>query len=126
MNRSTVFAFFKRLKSIRSIDPELTPLNWNEHQPCSTIKIGSQAIFITQPSSSILVYSLGLFALVLGLYFLEIQAGEVSRFWWGVALLLWGIGALLAGTSYQAFGFQIKCVGQEACAWTSWCSSPPT
>ena len=111
---------FSRLKTIRYTDPELTPTNWCEAQPCMKIQIASREIILTQPTSTFLVYSLGLLTIGAGLYFLQIRNSEISRLWWGISLLLWGTGALLAGTSYQAFGYEIKCAGRESCAWTSW------
>jgi hypothetical protein len=108
------------LRSIRYRDPELTPDNWCRVQPCMTIRLGSRAIRITQPSSTILVYLLGILTTGVGLLFLVDLAGQSARFWWGISLVLWGVGALLAGTSYQAFGYQIKCAGQAVCSWTSW------
>lgn len=117
---SAFFTVFRRLQSIRHSDPELTAESWRRVQPCATIRLGSRAILITQPSSSALVYLLGVLTSGVGLLFLWGHAGQQSRLWWGGALLLWGVGALLAGTSYQAFGYQIKCAGRAACAWTSW------
>jgi len=117
---ATISSAFKRLNSIRYVDPEMTPENWCEVQPCRTIRLGSKDILLTQPSSTLFVYLLGFLTIGVGLNFLLLQGGEASRRWWGISLLLWGIGALLAGTSYQAFGYQIKCAGQETCAWTSW------
>jgi hypothetical protein len=112
--------FFSRLKTIPHPDPELTPENWCRVQPCRKIKIRSRQITLTQPSSAIFIYALGLLAVGAGIYFLRIRGSEASRLWWGISLLLWGAGALLAGTSYQAFGYHIKCAGRPVCAWTSW------
>ena len=111
---------FSRLKTIPYTDPVLTSANWCEAQPCLKIKIASRKIILTQHTSTFLVYSLGLLTIGAGLYFLRIRDSEISRLWWGISLLLWGIGALLAGTSYQAFGYEIKCAGRQTCAWTSW------
>jgi hypothetical protein len=127
MNQPFLFAVttaissaFNRLKSIRCTDPKLTPENWCEFQPCVTIKLASKDVILTQPSSTFFVYFLGILTIGVGLYFWWLRGDQVSRLWWGISLLLWGIGALLAGTSYQAFGYQIKCAGREICAWTSW------
>ena len=115
-----VLAGFSRLQSIQHTDSELTPANWCEAQPCVKIRFASRDILLTQPTSSCFVYALGLLTIGAGLYFLQIRGSELSRLWWGLSLMLWGIGALLAGTSYQAFGYQIKCAGRPSCAWTSW------
>ena len=113
-------SFFGRLQSIPHDDPDLTPEKWCMAQPCRKIRIASKEIIISQPLSSFWVYFLGFFTVGAGVYFFRIQNGEISRLWWGVSLLLWGLGALLAGTSYQAFGYEIKCRGKQVCSWTSW------
>jgi hypothetical protein len=117
---AAISSAFNRLKSIRYADPPLTPDNWCEFQPCTTIRLASKEFILTQPSSTFFVYLLGLLTIGVGLSFVWLRGDEGSRLWWGISLLLWGIGALLAGTSYQAFGYHIKCSGQETCAWTSW------
>ena len=101
-------------------EPEQTPESWLIIQPYMTIDILSQNVILMQPSSTFLVYLLGIITILVGFYTFKIQEGQHSRGWWGIAMLLWGVGALFAGTSYQAFSYEIKCVGRELCSWTSW------
>jgi len=108
-----------RLDSI-PYTPAQTPETWLQIQPFTEFQFASQNIIFVQPSTSIIVYFLGFLTIGVGLYFLKIRAGQLSRFWWGIALLLWGIGALLAGTSYESFSYAIKCAGRDFCLWTSW------
>jgi hypothetical protein len=115
-----LLSIFGRLKSIPHDDPDLTPEKWCIKQPCMKIRTASKEMIITQPLSSFWVYFLGFFAIGISLFLFQIQNGQNSRLWWGISLLLWGIGALLAGTSYQAFGYEIKCAGRKVCSWTSW------
>lgn len=100
--------------------PRQTPETWLSIQPFIEFQIGSRTILIVQPSTTTIVYLLGIVTIGAGLYFLRIRKTHASRLWWGIALLLWGMGAFFAGTSYEAFSYQIKCAGREACAWTSW------
>jgi hypothetical protein len=108
-----------RLDSI-PYQPRQTPETWLAGQPFLNVKIGAEEIILVQPSSTVLVYLLGIVAIGVGLVLWRIRDTHRSRLWWGIALLLWGVGALCAGTSYQAFSYEIKCVGREVCAWTSW------
>ena len=108
-----------RLDSI-PYEPRQTPDMWLAGQPSVEFGLGSQRLILVQPSSTVLVYLLGIVAVGAGHYICRIRDGHRSRAWWAIALALWGFGALFAGTSYQAFSYEIKCAGREVCAWTSW------
>ena len=73
-----------------------------------------------EPSSSLLVFMLAAMACMMGAQLLRQQQAQRSRFWWGVSLVLWGLGAFVAGVSYQAFAYEIKAAGRELVLWTSW------
>lgn len=100
--------------------PTQTAETWLNIQPFIKFNLFSRPVFLIQPSTSLVVYLLGLLGVASGIHFLTIRRSHKSRFWWGIALMLWGFGALFAGTSYEAFSYAIKCAGREACLWTSW------
>lgn len=109
-----------RLDSI-PYHPPHTAESWLMIQPYIQVRLAGLAVIIVQPSTSFIVYLLGVLTIGVGIVFLRHQQGQHARRWWGIALLLWGMEALLAGTSYEAFSYQIKCAGREACVWTSTC-----
>jgi len=116
----TFLRIFDRLHAIPETNPAFSPENWCRSQPCWTWVRGQKKIVITQPTSTFFVYALGLLTTCAGVHFCLQNAGQLSRYWWGASLLLWGVGALLAGTSYQAFAYHIKCSGRQVSSWTSW------
>lgn len=108
-----------RLETI-PYDPPYTPAQWLTIQPNFQLAAGANPQYFMQPSTSAIVYLLGVITIAIGIYFLRIRQAQQARMWWGIGLLLWGLGAILAGTSYEAFSYAIKCAGREVCLWTSW------
>ena len=114
-----VLSIFNNLDQIL-YSPRITPREWCEIQPCVELNIWGNKKIIVQPSSTFFVYLLGILTIYIGLFFIRNIDNQESRLWWGIALILWGLGALFAGTSYQVFSYEIKCSGREFCLWTSW------
>lgn len=108
-----------RLDSI-PMSPPHTPETWLASQPWVEFTVASHRFLLVQPSTSIIVFALSILSLVIGARLLRDQGGQLARFWWGAGLVLWGVGGLLAGASYEAFSYAIKCEGRATCVWTSW------
>ena len=108
----SLFSNFDKMK----LSPLITGEEFLSSQPYITIG----DVVLTQPSSTLIVYILGFFIILLGVRFLIKKQDHASRKWWGFSMIFWGAGAIFAGTSYQAFGYQLKCVGVEYCNFTDW------
>jgi len=113
-------SIWQRLYEIKHDDPNLNSETWFIIQPCRKLNFFGREIVITQPASTFWVYLLGVITTLLGIYFIATYDDHTSRTMWGISLVLWGLGALIAGTSYQAFGYQLKCAGRPQVVWTSW------
>lgn len=88
--------------------------NWNKVQPVREITLLGKTFYLTQPSSTFLVYFLGLQTCYLAFLYYPINI------YWFLAYLFWGVGAIVAGTSYQAFFYYLKVKNQKKVLWTSW------
>lgn len=114
-----ILFFFNNLDKLL-YEPLIKADQWCESQPCIKITFLSSEIILSKPTSSIMVYALGLLTVGIGVYFLRNNKEHVSIQWWGISMIYWGLGAIFAGTSYQLFGYELKCAGREYCLWTSW------
>ncbi len=110
-----VFFFRESLSTLLS-EPLLTPGAWLASHP--HWNVGS--LVISEPSSSLFIFSLAILYFRVAYLFWRGSDGQQSRLWWAVFMLFFGLGAVLAGVSYQAFSFELKCQGLDACLWTSW------
>ncbi|MHA1675398.1 MAG: hypothetical protein ACTSYI_17440 [Promethearchaeota archaeon] len=109
---------FNNLDQLLTVPP-LSPSDWFLEQPWVEVSFAQMDFVWMQPSSSVLVYILGIIASTLGIILISKHGLQKSNVWWGIALILWGIGAVVAGTSYQAFSYELKCRDQTVCLWTS-------
>jgi hypothetical protein len=94
--------------------PLITPSAYLSQKPY--IDLGGLIIMV--PSSSVFIFGLGIFTIFIGGRFLKDK--QFLQDYYGVALVFWGVGALLAGMSYQSFGYELKCATNEYCLFTSW------
>ncbi len=74
---------------------------------------------VNEPLGTFLVFLLAGLWVASGIYFLRTRRGQRSRQWLGIALILGGIGAALAGVSYQTFSYELKCAGLDLCRLTN-------
>jgi hypothetical protein len=100
--------------------PALTPAQFLQQQYWVKVHLGDFSFIWSQPSSTLLVYFVGFFAMWAGYRFMKDTQAKPANKYWGTGLLLTGLGALFAGTSYQALGYELKCSGREFCTYTSW------
>lgn len=116
---SIILLLFNNLNNLL-YSPRLKAHEWCEIHPCITVPFFSYEITIATPTSSIFVFALGFITVYIGYYLIRFENEKFPLDWWGIALIFWGLGALFAGVSYQAFSFHLKCAGRTYCLWTSW------
>lgn len=96
-------------------EPHTTPAAWCKLRPC----VDMGGFIFNEPLGSFLVFLLAALWVLSGVHFLKGHRDQISRKWFGISLVLGGIGAAQAGISYQAFSHLLKCQGREFCLLTN-------
>jgi len=96
-------------------EPATTGQQWCQDRPCE--QVGD--LIVNEPLGSFLVFSLAALWIASGIYFFVTTREQRSRLWFGIALVAGGIGAALAGISFQLFSYELKCAGREYCILTN-------
>ncbi len=96
--------------------PPLAPGEWCVARPCAQVG----GVVLDQPLGTVLVMLLAVLWILAGGALWRERGPHVSRRWWAAAMAVGGVAAALAGLSYQAFGYELKCAGRDVCLWTSW------
>lgn len=114
--------FISNCNQLDTIDysPKNTPTEFLSKQHWMEVSLADSSFILSQPSSSIFVYFLSFLYLYVGYKFWRDLQNQKSRYWWAMGFFLTGVAAILAGTSYQALGYELKCTGREFCRWTTW------
>jgi hypothetical protein len=101
-------------------DTAVSPETFLKGQHWIQVPLGKDGFIFSQPSSTFFVYFLSLFYIYAGFKFWTKRRTERSQYFWALGFFLTGVAALLAGTSYQALGYELKCSGRDLCRWTTW------
>ncbi|MBN2604378.1 MAG: hypothetical protein JXR62_00985 [Bacilli bacterium] len=96
------------------MSPMMTPFEYLQTKPFIDIF----GVTLIVPSSTLIVYLLGIITILIGMKLSHFD--EKYKKYWGISLIIWGVGTLLAGTSYQGLGYELKCSNQDYCLFTSW------
>lgn len=109
-----IFSLFSKTHLLIYI-PNLDSFSFLNQYPY--IKLSN--LIIQQPTSTFFIFLLAIITVGLGMYYIKNKNNQFSL-WLGINFIFWGLGAFLAGLSYQAFGYYLKCVGNEYCTYTNW------
>lgn len=97
------------------MSPVTTAVEFLESMPYFTVS----GVVIQQISSMIMVWALGFLIVACGVVVLLKKRNSNAGRYWGIGLILWGLGAIVAGVSYQSFGYELKAKGNEFVLFTS-------
>lgn len=99
---------------------DMSAQKWLASSSYLPVTLGPLNFILSEPSSTAIVYGLGLVLLIAGVFVIKNHGKSRSKLTWGIALIIWAISTFLAGTSYQALSYELKCAGRSVCLWTTW------
>ena len=105
---------------LAQLQTDTTPEEWLASHSHIRIQSANLDFVFAEPSSTIFVYGLGLVLLWATWQFYAHKKESTTGRLWSLGLFIWALSTFSAGTSYQAFSYEIKCAGKALCSWTSW------